>query len=60
MRKEWTDGFTCDEYQYRGFYIYKLTRNDWCMYGADGKMMIHEKTLKAAKARVDELCKIFA
>jgi len=45
---------TC--YEYRGAYIYKITRLDYCAY-ADGKMVVHEKTLKAAKAKIDELLK---
>lgn len=58
MKKEWGSGYVCGEYKYKGVYIYKLTRNDWCVYNADGEIKIHERTLKAVKVAIDELCEI--
>lgn len=52
MRKQFTYGA---EYSYKGQYIYKITRCDYCVYGEDGMVIIDELTLKAAKAKIDEM-----
>lgn len=52
MRKQFTYGA---EYSYKGQYIYKITRRDYCVYGEDGMVIIDELTLKAAKAKIDEM-----
>lgn len=43
------------EYQYKGYYIYRITRKDYCVWGNDGYVMIDATTLKSAKAEIDKL-----
>ena len=52
-----TQYMNATEYGYKGQYIYKITRRDYCVYGEDGMVIIDEMTLKAAKAKIDEMLK---
>lgn len=49
MRKDWN----AKEYKYKGFYIYKITSKDYCVYNETG-CIIDAKTLKEAKAEIDK------
>ena len=51
MKKE---NWNCTEYKYRGYYIYKVTRRDYCVYNESG-CIIDTLTLKEAKAEIDRL-----
>lgn len=52
MKKSSTYG---TEYNYKGFYIYKITRRDFVVFGNDGMVMIDATTLKEAKAELDKI-----
>lgn len=43
-------------YEYKGMTVCKVTRKDWCVFEG-GKVIVHEMTLKAAKAKIDEIKK---
>ena len=51
MRKDWSIG---REYEYRGLYIYRVTRNDYCVFSENG-IVIDSRTLKGAKAEIDRM-----
>lgn len=51
MKKE---NWNCTEYKYRGYYIYKVTRRDYCVYNESG-CIIDTLTLKEAKAEINRL-----
>lgn len=46
--------YSCTEYNYKGYYIYKITRRDYCVFDENG-CIIDALTLKAAKAEIDKL-----
>lgn len=46
--------FNCKEYQYKGYFIYKITRNDYCVYDESG-CIIDSYTLKGAKNQIDAM-----
>lgn len=41
-------------YNYKGYEIKKVTRNDYVVFGEAG-FLVHERTLKEAKAKLDTL-----
>lgn len=45
---------TCKEYEYKGFYIYKITNKDYCVFNENG-VFIDSFTLKGAKAEIDKI-----
>ena len=45
--------FNCKRYDYKGVIIYKVTAKDYCVWNESG-IVIHEQTLKAAKAEIDK------
>ena len=46
--------FIATEYNYRGYFIYKITRKDYCVFDENG-CIIDSLTLKGAKAEIDKL-----
>lgn len=51
MKKDFTN---TTEYEYKGYYIYKITRKDYCVFG-ETSIIIHTSTLKAAKTAIDNM-----
>ena len=45
---------TSCEHIYKGVYIYRITKKDYCVWDESG-MIIHAQTLKAAKAEIDKV-----